>query len=49
VAFMGRGVEPGSSGASVFTVDVAPTLAALAGISAPMDLDGRILDLSQTR
>ncbi len=49
VAFMGRGVDPGTSGESAHTVDVAPTLAALAGITAPTDLDGRILDVREIR
>lgn len=39
--FMGAGVEPGSSADAVYTVDFAPTLAALAGIAVPDDLDGR--------
>ena len=39
--FMGAGVEPGSSDAPVYTVDFAPTLAGLAGIPIPDDLDGR--------
>jgi predicted AlkP superfamily pyrophosphatase or phosphodiesterase len=38
---MGPGVEHGVSDAPVYTVDVAPTLAALAGVSAPVDLDGK--------
>ena len=41
--FLGAGVQPGSSSARVRTVDVAPTLAALAGIPAPADLAGRDL------
>ena len=41
--FLGAGVQPGSSSAPVRTVDVAPTLAALAGIPAPADLAGRDL------
>lgn len=39
--FLGAGVEPGSSDEPVYTVDFAPTLAGLAGIPAPDDLDGR--------
>lgn len=39
--FLGAGVEPGSSDEPVYTVDFAPTLAALAGIPVPDDLDGR--------
>jgi hypothetical protein len=42
--FIGRGVKPGSSDARVRSVDVAPTLAGLAGIPTPEDLDGRPLD-----
>ena len=41
MAFIGAGVEPGSSEDPVYTVDFAPTLAALAGIPSPDDLDGR--------
>jgi arylsulfatase A-like enzyme len=39
--FLGAGVRPGTSASPVRTVDVAPTLADLAGISMPTDLDGR--------
>ena len=49
LVFLGQGVERGISDESVFTVDVAPTLAGLAGIPVPDDLDGRRLDLSETR
>jgi len=38
--FLGKGIETGSSGSPVRTVDIAPTLADLAGIAAPTDLDG---------
>lgn len=38
---MGAGVKPGRTEAAVYTVDMAPTLASLAGIEAPRDLDGR--------
>jgi hypothetical protein len=38
---LGAGVTAGSSDAAVYTVDMAPTLAALAGIRAPDDLDGK--------
>lgn len=37
---LGAGVGHGMSDRGVYTVDVAPTLAALAGISVPADLDG---------
>jgi arylsulfatase A-like enzyme len=40
---LGAGVETGSSDAPTYTVDMAPTLAALAGIAAPYDLDGRAI------
>ena len=40
---LGAGVEAGSSDAPAYTVDMAPTLAALAGIDAPYDLDGRAI------
>ena len=43
--FYGAGVEAGRSDERAATVDVAPTLAALAGIPAPGDLDGRVLPL----
>jgi len=42
--FMGLGVPAGTSSERVATVDVAPTLARLAGIPAPDDLDGRVLE-----
>jgi hypothetical protein len=45
--FMGPGVEPGVSDEPVRTVDVAPTLAALAGIPPPSGLDGRPLRLGR--
>jgi hypothetical protein len=38
--FIGQGISPGLSTAPVRTVDVAPTLADLAGIPVPDDLDG---------
>ena len=41
--FLGVGVEAGASSESVRTVDIAPTLARLARITAPPDLDGRPL------
>ena len=40
---LGAGVEAGSSDVPAYTVDMAPTLAALAGIDAPYDLDGRAI------
>ncbi len=39
----GAGVSPGSSDDRVRTVDLAPTLAALAGIAVPGDIDGRVV------
>jgi predicted AlkP superfamily pyrophosphatase or phosphodiesterase len=39
--FIGAGVEPGWSDDLAYTVDFAPTLADLAGIPIPDDLDGR--------
>jgi len=39
--FMGADVEAGSSDEAVYSVDFAPTLAGLAGIPVPDDLDGR--------
>jgi len=38
--FYGAGVPAGSTDRPVASVDVAPTLAALAGIAVPNDLDG---------
>jgi len=38
---LGAGIRAGTSAAPVYTVDVAPTLAALAGIPVPDDLDGK--------
>jgi hypothetical protein len=38
---MGAGVEHGESASAVYTVDLAPTLASLAGIPTPPDLDGK--------
>jgi arylsulfatase A-like enzyme len=43
LVFYGAGVRAGRSDEAVRTVDAAPSLAALAGISAPDDLDGRAL------
>jgi hypothetical protein len=39
--FLGAGVSPGVSDEPVYSVDFAPTLAALAGIGVPNDLNGR--------
>ncbi|HEV8376760.1 MAG TPA: alkaline phosphatase family protein [Candidatus Polarisedimenticolia bacterium] len=47
--FMGTGVIPGLSDVRARTVDVAPTLARLAGIPVPPDLDGRPLILTSGR
>jgi hypothetical protein len=38
---LGPGVEHGVSDFAVYTVDLAPTLAGLAGIPTPVDLDGK--------
>jgi len=43
--FMGPGITPAASAGRGRTVDVAPTLAALLGVPAPPDLDGRPLPL----
>ena len=43
LVFLGSGVEPGRSDARVRSVDVAPTLAALARIPVPADLSGDII------
>jgi predicted AlkP superfamily pyrophosphatase or phosphodiesterase len=42
--FLGARVSPGVSTERVATVDVAPTLASLAGVTPPADLDGRSLE-----
>lgn len=43
LVFMGPGIRPGSSSDDARTVDVAPTLAHLAGVPVPGGLDGRVL------
>jgi len=43
LVFMGPGIEPGHSTEPARTIDVAPTLARLAGIPVPEGLDGRPL------
>ncbi len=43
IALLGPGIAPGRDGTRVRTVDIAPTLARLAGIPAPDDLDGKPL------
>lgn len=43
LVFMGAGVAPGASDEAAYTYDVAPSLAALAGIPAPADVEGRPL------
>jgi predicted AlkP superfamily pyrophosphatase or phosphodiesterase len=47
--FMGRGVQAGSSSAPASTLDAAPTLARLARIAFPADVQGRDLELPGTR
>ncbi|MCA9738979.1 MAG: alkaline phosphatase family protein [Gemmatimonadetes bacterium] len=47
LVFLGAGVRAGSSDEPARTVDFAPTLAALAGIPTPADLDGRPLPVSR--
>jgi hypothetical protein len=42
--FLGAGVRSGRSSNPVATVDTAPTLARLAGVDTPDDLDGRVLE-----
>lgn len=42
--FLGAGLSPGVSSERVATVDVAPTLAGVAGIPTPSDLDGRPIE-----
>ena len=43
IIFYGAGIRRGSAATGARTVDVAPTLAAAAGIAAPKNLDGRAL------
>lgn len=43
LVFLGAGIDPGLSLERVATVDVAPTLARLAGVTTPDDLDGRVI------
>jgi hypothetical protein len=43
IVFLGAGVAPGVSAQAVHTSDVAPTLARLAALPFPQDLDGRPL------
>lgn len=43
VVFMGPGIAPGRYGAATRTVDIAPTVATLLGVTPPVDGDGRVL------
>ncbi|HET6349121.1 MAG TPA: alkaline phosphatase family protein [Candidatus Krumholzibacteria bacterium] len=45
LVFMGAGVPHGASSAAARTIDVAPTLAALADVRAPEDVDGVVLPM----
>jgi predicted AlkP superfamily pyrophosphatase or phosphodiesterase len=45
VLFMGPGVAAGRDSTRAATVDVAPTLAHLLGVTAPADLDGKVLEV----
>lgn len=47
IVFMGAGVAPGISTAKARTVDVAPTLAELAGVAFPDSVDGVVLSISR--
>lgn len=50
LVFLGAGVTPGESAESAYTYDLAPTLANLAGVAFPSDVDGRpLLDLAGAR
>jgi hypothetical protein len=46
IVFLGGGIPPGISNAPARTVDIAPTLARLAGLSTPATVDGRPLPLT---
>ena len=43
IAFWGAGIQPGRSAAAARTVDIAPTLAALLGVTPLEPLDGHAL------
>ncbi|HET8948753.1 MAG TPA: alkaline phosphatase family protein [Candidatus Polarisedimenticolia bacterium] len=43
LVFMGPGIRPGASSEDARTIDLAPTLARLAGIPVPPGLDGKVL------
>lgn len=47
ILFFGGGVAPGVVLASPNTIDLAPTLANLAGVPIPEDVDGKILEVSK--
>jgi hypothetical protein len=47
--FLGAGVQPGRSTMAVSTIDVAPTLARLAGIGIPSEVQGQPLELRGSR
>lgn len=49
IVFMGKGVQPGIPSESARTVDVAPTLAALAGLAYPSTVDGSELPVKPHR
>ena len=46
LVFLGPGVEPGKIPGRAYTVDIAPTIAALLDLSTPGDLDGVVLELT---
>jgi predicted AlkP superfamily pyrophosphatase or phosphodiesterase len=46
IVFMGGGLRPGVASGSARTIDIAPTLAALAHIDYPSTVDGVVLDLA---
>jgi predicted AlkP superfamily pyrophosphatase or phosphodiesterase len=49
IVFMGKGIEPGVSTDPARTIDVAPTLAYLAGVPFPDTVDGQVLKLKTAR
>jgi hypothetical protein len=49
IVLLARGISPGTSAVRATTKDLAPTLAAMAGLLPPPALDGRVLDVGNYR